>query len=181
MALGPGKPGGKKSLDELQRKAAADHPSAHANDVHVVVLHALPRGEDVVDEPGANPVDLVGRDAGADAAAAERHTTLDLAGGERSGQGNYEIGVVVREVQRMRAEVEDLCPELRNFAAISFVNANPPWSEAILGAARDPPRLGHVEPTGRSRRGAPEDRQKLLGLQARATHQGASDPRQRQD
>jgi hypothetical protein len=63
-----------------------------------------------MDQPGADAGNLVGGDAGADAAAAERHATLDLARGERSGQGNDEIGIVVREVKRMRAEVKDFVP-----------------------------------------------------------------------
>ena len=131
MPLGAAESGGQKRLYELERETVADHPSAQTEHVHVVVFDALPSREHVMDQPGADTGNLVDCYAGADAAATERHTTLDLARGERSGQGDDEIGIVVREVKRCAPKSKTSRPELRKLAAISFFNPNPPWSEAI--------------------------------------------------
>src|SRR5271170_871780 len=73
----------------------------------------------------------VGGDAGADAAPAEqRHPALHLAGGDRSAQGNDKVGLIVHDVERMRAEVDDLIPGTSQLRG-SFLSADPQWSEAM--------------------------------------------------
>ena len=54
-----------------------------AQDVHVVVLHALARGERIVAERRANATNLVSRDTGANAAAAQHDPTCCEAASHR--------------------------------------------------------------------------------------------------
>jgi len=82
-------------------------------------------------QPGADAGNLVGGDAGADAAPAEqRHPALHLAGGDRSAQGNDKVGLIVHDVECMRAEVDDLIPGTSQLRG-SFLSADPQWSEAM--------------------------------------------------
>src|SRR5215467_2975636 len=49
-----------KSLDEIPGYGRSHGPAAHTNNVHVVVLYALPCREVVVDQPGADARYFVG-------------------------------------------------------------------------------------------------------------------------
>jgi hypothetical protein len=46
--------GGQESLHEIPGHFRADRTSAHAEDIHVIILDALLGGEMIVDETGAN-------------------------------------------------------------------------------------------------------------------------------
>jgi hypothetical protein len=104
--------GGKKSLDELQRERRSDHLSAETKDIHVVVFDALTGRKHVMDQSGADPRDLIRGDRGSDAAAAQRHASLDLARRDSPRQGDDEIRVVIRRVQLIRTKVCDLMARL---------------------------------------------------------------------
>ena len=62
MPIGLTELGAEERLDEIPGDGGPDRPSAHAEDVEVIVLDALLRGEVVVDERGADAGDLVGAD-----------------------------------------------------------------------------------------------------------------------
>ena len=66
MPVGPTELGGEKRLDEIPGDGWPDRPPAHAENVEVIVLDALLRGEMVVDERCADAGNLVGADRGAD-------------------------------------------------------------------------------------------------------------------
>src|SRR6266403_4001135 len=75
VALGLTELGGQKRLDEIPGHRRSNGSPAHAKDVHVIVLDALPGREVVVDQTGADALDLVGAHRRADAAAADRKAT----------------------------------------------------------------------------------------------------------
>ena len=109
----------------------SDHFPSEAEDIHIVIFDALARGERVVYRPSANVGDLVGNNARADAAAANRDPPFDIARSDRSGEGNDKVWIIVLRVQQGGAEVEDFMPSACNASAISAFSAKPPWSEAI--------------------------------------------------
>ena len=92
MPLGLTELGGEKGLDEIPGDGGSDRPSAHAQDVEVIVLDALLRREVVVDERRADARDLVGADRRADAAAADRHAALDPSGNHGLARGTTKSG-----------------------------------------------------------------------------------------
>ena len=78
MPLGLTEPGRQESLDEIPSYGRSHGPAAHTNDVHVVILDALPGREVVVDQGGADTRNFVGADGGAYAAAANRDAPFHL-------------------------------------------------------------------------------------------------------
>src|SRR5258708_31698252 len=78
MPLSLTEPGRQKCLDEIPCYGRSHGPAAHTNDVHVVVLDALPGREVVVDQGGADTRNFVGAHGGPDAAAANRDAPLHL-------------------------------------------------------------------------------------------------------
>src|SRR5258708_18319954 len=62
MPLGLAEPGRQESLDQIPGYGRSHGSAAHADDVHVVVFHALPRREMVVDKGGADARNFVGAD-----------------------------------------------------------------------------------------------------------------------
>ena len=78
VSLGLAELGGQERLDEVPGHGRSHGPAAHAEDVHVIVLDALPGREMVVDQRGADARNLVGADRRADAAAADRHAAVHL-------------------------------------------------------------------------------------------------------
>ena len=97
--------------DELLCLFRGDDAGAEAEDIHVVVLHALPGGIFVVADGGADAGDLVGGDGGADAAAAEDDATPSLAGSDGFGGSAGEVGEVVEGVEGVSTNVVDVIAE----------------------------------------------------------------------
>ena len=78
MALGLAIFGGQKRLDEVPRYGWSHRPTAHTKDIHVIVLDPLLGREVVMDQRGADALNLIGTYRRADAAAADRHATIYL-------------------------------------------------------------------------------------------------------
>ena len=95
MPVGLTELGVEKSLDEVPGDGRPDRPSAHAEDVEVIVLDALLRGEVVVDERRVDAGDLVGADRRANAAAADRHAALYVSRDDGLRERHDEVGIVV--------------------------------------------------------------------------------------
>lgn len=99
-------------LDECGHKVPgdlrADRAASHAEDVHVVILHALLCREVIVDETGPRSQHLIGTEGGSHSASADGNATLALAGGHGAGKGENKIRVVVCGIQRVGAEVHHL-------------------------------------------------------------------------
>jgi hypothetical protein len=77
VSLGLAKLGNQKSLDEVPGHGWPHSPTAYANNVHVIVLDALPGREVIVNDRGANARYLVRTDGSANATTADRHAALD--------------------------------------------------------------------------------------------------------
>jgi hypothetical protein len=108
VAWGLAEAGGEEGLNEIPSDFGADCAPAHAEDIHVIVLHALFGGEVVVDEAGADAGDLVGADGGSDAAAADGDAAFAGPGGDGAGQGENKVWVVIVGVQALGAEVHEV-------------------------------------------------------------------------
>ena len=72
--------GSQKRLNQIPRQFRAFDPSAHTNQIQVVILDPLPRGKMILDQAGAHAFDFVGANGGPDAAAANGHATLHFSG-----------------------------------------------------------------------------------------------------
>ena len=92
VPLGLAELGRQERLDEIPGDRRPHRPAAHAEDVHVIVLDALPGREVIVDQAGANTRNLVGADRRADAAAADRHAALHLSRGDARASGTTKSG-----------------------------------------------------------------------------------------
>ena len=119
VSFRPGELSRQKCLNQLPRQRWSDHFSTEANDVHVVIFHALMCREHVVYESGSSAGNFVRGDRRANATAAECYATFHLPGGDGFGQRDDKIGVVTA------------CPDRRSRSAICSFSTNPPWSAAI--------------------------------------------------
>ena len=126
MALGLAEFGRQICLDKLPCDFRSDRAAAHAQDVHVVVFHALVRGEVVANEAGANAWNLVGANFGADAAAADRDAALHLPGRNGASERNDKIGIVVAGDEAVRSEVDDFMSRRLETPSRSSFKWNPP-------------------------------------------------------
>lgn len=129
MAGGVTKLTGEKGLNQVPGDGGAGGAAADADEVHVVVLDALLGGKMIVDEAGADAMDFVGANAGADAAAADGDAALNLAGGDGAGEGGDEIGIVVILDEREGAEIGDLVAGLAELGLDFFFQ----FESAVVG------------------------------------------------
>ncbi len=105
VPLGVGEPRAEKRRDQRFGESRADHPRAEHEDVGVIVKHALRRRVRVVTESGADAWQLVGGDAGADAAAADDQPAIGPAVEYRASDRLGVVGIV-DGLGGMRAEVD---------------------------------------------------------------------------
>src|SRR5829696_991642 len=75
--------GTQEGAHEVGRELGADDLGAEAEHVHVVVLHALVGGIDVVADCRPDPGHLASRHRGTDTGAADEHAALRIAGQDR--------------------------------------------------------------------------------------------------
>jgi hypothetical protein len=66
-----------------------------------------------MDQPGLHTANLIRGYRGADAAAAERDSALDLSCGNCLCQWDDEIGVVIERIKLERAEINNLVPRVQ--------------------------------------------------------------------
>ena len=110
MTLGLTELGPQKCLDEVPGREGSNGTSAHANNVHVVVLDPLPGRVVVVHQPGTDSRYLVCTDRRSDAAAADGYAAFDRPCRHSPGERDDEVGIVVARIQLLGAEVDDLVP-----------------------------------------------------------------------
>ena len=102
--------GVEERLDEIPGDGGPDRPSAHAEDVEVIVLDTLLRGEVVVDERRADAGDLVGADRRANAAAADCHAAFYVSRDDGLRERHDEVGIVVVHSGRTRRNPQSRGP-----------------------------------------------------------------------
>src|SRR5499426_3243141 len=99
---------GKVCLDKVPCHGRPYGAAAHAEHVHMIIFDTLTGREMIVDEPGANARHFVGTYRRADSTAANSQTSIHLAGRDGLRERHYEVGIIVRRVQAMSAEVHHL-------------------------------------------------------------------------
>lgn len=98
----------KKSLHQFPRQFRTFDASTQANQIKIVVLDPLSRGEMVFNQAGADAFDFIGTDGRANAAAANGHAAIHLCRSQRPAQRNDEIRIIIVQSQLMGPEVHDL-------------------------------------------------------------------------
>ena len=104
-------------------------PPAEAQDVHIVVLDTLTRGEIVVTKSGASTIHLVGRHRCAHTAATQQDAPLHLSARNRACERDGEVRIIIIGVERRVAEIDDFVPlgsQLFSRAALSSQNRRDP-------------------------------------------------------
>src|ERR1700730_373055 len=91
VSVGLSEFGSEKRLDQIPRQFLAFDASAQTDDVEVVVLDALLRRKMVLNQTSADALDLVCANRRADAATANRHTTIHRVGGHCLPKWNDEV------------------------------------------------------------------------------------------
>src|SRR6185295_5136944 len=108
VSVGLSEFGGEKSLDQIPRQFRAFDAPTQTDDVEVVVLDALLRRKMILNQASADAVDLVRANRSADAAAANRQTTMHRFSGYCLAKRNDEVGIIIIGRQLMSTEVHDL-------------------------------------------------------------------------
>jgi hypothetical protein len=97
-----------KRLDEVPCDSWADRSAAYTEDVHVIVLDALPGREVVVDQRCADSAHLVCAYGSAHATAADRHSTLHFRCCEGTSQRKNIVRIVIALIEGVCAEIDNL-------------------------------------------------------------------------
>src|SRR5262245_50368485 len=108
MSLGLAEFRREKSFDQVPSHCRSHRSSAHADDVQVIILHALSSGKMVVDQRSADASHLVGTNRCPDAAATDRHTALHLPCGHGPSKWNDKVGIVVARIECLSSEIDHL-------------------------------------------------------------------------
>ena len=116
MSRGVAKLGSQKRFYEIPGHLRPHRPSAHAQNIHVIVFHALPGREVIVDQRRPNTPDFIGADRGSHTAAANGEAALNLPRDNRLGERHDKIGVIIGWIHIIRAEIDDFVPGFAQFA-----------------------------------------------------------------
>jgi hypothetical protein len=108
VPLGLTELGSQKGFHQIPGHSRTHSPAAHAYDVHVIVLYALPGGEVVVDQAGPDARNLVGTHCGTHATAADGYPPFHLPFGHGVGKSDDEIGIVITGAQTESTEIYHL-------------------------------------------------------------------------
>ena len=99
MALGLTEFSRQESLDQVPGEFRSNDAATQADDVHVIVFDALTGRKVIFDQGGANARYLIGANCRAHAAAADGDSAHNFSAGNRPGEGNHEIRIIVLRVQ----------------------------------------------------------------------------------
>jgi len=116
----------KIGLHKIPSHAGTDGTTAHAEDIHVVVLDTLLRGEVIMDQAGSDTLRLVRADRGPYPTAADCNTTLNLTGHNRPCKGSDIVGIIVVRGELMGSEIDHFMAgslELGNEFFLEFESA----------------------------------------------------------
>src|SRR5262245_51195078 len=97
-----------KGLDQIPGGFRSDNAPAEANDVHVIILNALPRRKVIEDEACSYSMNFVGADGCTHTAAANRDAAIYFTRGNRLAKGDHKIGIIIIGMQIVSTEVRDL-------------------------------------------------------------------------
>jgi hypothetical protein len=123
VPLGFAEFGFQKRLDEIPGHLRPHRPSAHAQNIHVVVFHALPGREVIVDQRRANAPDFIGADRGPPLPQRRR---IQPSRDDRLRERHDKIGVIIGRIHGIRPEIDDFVPGFAKFAQQLFLQTKPP-------------------------------------------------------
>jgi hypothetical protein len=108
MPLGSRELGCQKRLDDVPGHGRPHGSSAHANDIHVIVLDPLFSRIVVVDQGGSNSGDLVSTYGCTHAAGTDGYAALHATRSNSLGQGDDEVRTVVGGIQLVSAAINHI-------------------------------------------------------------------------
>jgi hypothetical protein len=108
MARGLAELCSEKCLEDIPGCKRSNGAAAQADNIHVIVLYTLARGEVILYKSGADTGYFIRAHGRSDAATADGHTTLDPASRHRPRQRNDKVRIVVLCIQKIRAEIHNL-------------------------------------------------------------------------
>ena len=115
-----------KRLDQIPGQFRSFDASAQANDIEVVVLNSLFCRKVIFDQTGANALDLVRTNRGADAAATNRHATVHFSRSHRPPQRDNEVGIIIIRRQFVSAEINYVMARVAQSGCQLSFSSNPP-------------------------------------------------------
>jgi hypothetical protein len=108
VSLGRAESRREKRINQVPCDSWADGSAAYTEDIHVIVLDALPGREVVVDQRCADSAHLVCAYRSAHATAADRHSTLHLRCCEGASQRKNIVRIVIALIEGVCAEIDNL-------------------------------------------------------------------------
>src|ERR1700751_4498318 len=99
--------GGNISLHKVPCDRRPHCPASHAKDIHMIIFHALPRREMIVNQAGASAWNLVGADGCTDPATANGDSALHLTRNDGLRQRDDKIRIVVTRTQLVSTKVDN--------------------------------------------------------------------------
>jgi hypothetical protein len=108
VAFGVAELSREKSFDKVPGHHGPHDPAAKTDNVHVIVLDALPSREVIIDQSGVNSRNFVGANGSTDSTPANSNPALNRARHHCPRQRNDEIRVVVAWFETIRTKVNNL-------------------------------------------------------------------------
>jgi hypothetical protein len=112
-----------KRLNEIPRNARTYRSTAHAENIHVIVFHALSGREVVMNQGGTHSLHVIRADRSAYATSTDGNTALDFSLNDSASQGENIVWVVVVGRQSVCSKVDDLMAGLHKFGHEFFLEA----------------------------------------------------------
>lgn len=136
-----------ESPHQIPRHLRANRAAPHAKDVHVIILHALPRGKVVVNQASPNATNLVRTNRSPHPTAADGDAPLHLSGRHRTGHWKNKIRIVIRRFERVRAEIQNLMPGRTETGNEFFLQGE----SSVVGGDSDFHKPRHARSPGKSK------------------------------
>ncbi len=108
MPLGSTKLGCQECLNKIPGNFRTDRAPAHAQDVHVVILDALPGGKVIMNQTGTNTSYFVRTNRSTDSAPADCHAPVHIPSRDPLTQRYHIVRIIVIRVQAVSAKIDDL-------------------------------------------------------------------------
>jgi hypothetical protein len=95
-----------KGLNQIPGHGWAHGPTAHTDDIHVVILNTLLGRKVIMNEPGADAPDLIGTHGSADTAPADCDAAKYFTGSYGPREWNDYVGIIVGRVRFMSTKID---------------------------------------------------------------------------
>jgi hypothetical protein len=106
---------GEKGLGQFPSQGVTDQQAAKTDHVQIIVLNALMRRKIFINQASPNTDNFIRGKGRADPAATDAYASIHGPGGNRTGQGNDKVRVIIIRLQLPVAEVGDLVTSFAQF------------------------------------------------------------------